>query len=725
MSAITDIGVNFKMTGMEDFENRLKSLESQFKSFSNAVDKAPDVSSHFKKMDDHFATLHKSVSGFLNKTELAIGAFLTGKAVKGLANWILGGSGADTDEMKDFLRIHGTSEQGLKNFSKQLDALASQRPMDKLSAWSAAENMNSMLGGLDDPALTDRLLKANSNLAAMIDVSGNMSKAMDMATPFIAGFGGKADALGKVKLFEEFNKYIKWITDNTQLKGPDIQNILPQVIGPYLGAGKSPAEMFSHIAILDFLRGQSGEVLKGLFSKEGKALGGIGAELDKGEYLAELKTDPAFFRAEQARAWRDYEERLRPNVKSEADLPDKMRADLQHKVANRMKEYEAMGGRLLSEGKTQEYSSLMLGALNRLKQLQSITGKSVNAIISDQFGETSIKGIFPLLEAIVAGRDKKMMREMQSYDVSNMTEEFNSKYQSLTARKKTFENVAGGISSDFRKILEPGVIEVFGSWQASLESVRKQIQDLKQESQVALNIKEGIAGIRSGFLDAYYGSGTVASAKALDDAIVGFAKSLAEGGWAETGRKMGEAVGRFSVVLSQVGDIVGWVHKAVTGFMNASSDGSQGPSTLGPLATAWILSKFGTNWWQKAALFGLGWTGGNLMFNGQNPNSLLNDTFIMSDQLKLDPTKPLQDAPVHRRGGPVMDPAMQTLGPGGIVIPPVTMQGQARVTVELDGKQISETFIPMVQEEINKGFESRRDKRANAIDSSTPGFNSW
>ena len=37
MSAITDVGVNFKMTGMEEFENRLKSLESQFKSLSDTI----------------------------------------------------------------------------------------------------------------------------------------------------------------------------------------------------------------------------------------------------------------------------------------------------------------------------------------------------------------------------------------------------------------------------------------------------------------------------------------------------------------------------------------------------------------------------------------------------------------------------------------------------------------------------------------------------------------
>ena len=722
MSSITDVGVNFRMTGMEDFENRLKSIESQFKSFSETVGKAPDVGGHFKKMDKHFEALHTNISGALRKTELAIGAFLTGKAIKGLSDWVLGGSGAETDQMKDFLRIHGTTEEGLKNFSQRLDELAAQRPLDKLSAWSAAENMNSMLGGLDDPKLTDRLLKANSNLAAMLDVTGNMSKAMDMATPFIAGFGGKEDAAGKVKLFEELNKYIKYVTDRTQLKGPDIQNILPQVIGPYLGAGKSPAEMFSHIAILDFLRGQSGEVLKSLFSKEGKALGGIGAELDKGAYIAQLRTDPGFFRAEQSRIYRQHQEVLKPNIRSEADLPDAARAELQKQVSNRAKEYEALGGRLLAQGDTRQYADLILDALNKLKALQGVTGKSVNAIISEHFGETSIKGIYPLLEAIVAGRDKKMMREMEAYDVSNMTADFNNKYQSLTAKKKTFENVAGGISSDFRKILEPGAIEVFGSWQASLESVRKQIQDLKQESQVAQNIKEGVGGIRGGFLDAYYGQGAADQAKALDEAIVGFAKSLAEGGWAETGRQLGTAVGKFASVLEQAGEIVGWVHKAVSKFMNANDGGSSGPSMLGPLATGWGLSQLGDKWWQKAVLFGLGWTGGNLFFNGRDPGSQLNDTFVMSDQMKMYKPRQLQDSPVHRPGGHFMAPTMQPLAQEGASLPPVTINGQARVTVELDGNQIKETMIPMVQEEIQKGFESRRDKRGNANDGWVSGF---
>jgi hypothetical protein len=46
--------------------------------------------------------------------------------------------------------------------------------------------------------------------------------------------------------------------------------------------------------------------------------------------------------------------------------------------------------------------------LTKLRQLQSLTGKSVNAIIAERLGETANKGIFTFLDVIASGNDPQI-----------------------------------------------------------------------------------------------------------------------------------------------------------------------------------------------------------------------------------------------------------------------------------------------------------------------------
>ncbi len=164
MSQISDVGVNFKMTGGNAFEQQIKGIETSFKHLSTALGNN-QIKGHLDKMEGHFRGMHRGIKAQLRLTETAIAGFLGGKVVSGLKNWVLGGTGADIDKQKDYLRIHGATTEGLNNLSKSLDQLADKRPTDKLSGWSIGENIMSMLGGLDDPALVKRAIDANSNLA--------------------------------------------------------------------------------------------------------------------------------------------------------------------------------------------------------------------------------------------------------------------------------------------------------------------------------------------------------------------------------------------------------------------------------------------------------------------------------------------------------------------------------------------------------------------------------
>lgn len=720
--SLTDIGVAFKMTGADSFASQMNQMKSSFEGFSSSLGGSA-FKGHLNKMEGHLSAMRKGIKKQLHLTELAVAGFLSGKAIKGLSNWVLGGTGAEIDQLKDYLRIHGATTKGLENMANSMDALSAKRPLDKVGAWNAGENMLSMLGGLDDPKLTDRLLKATSNLALLLDAQGNMSKAVDLATPFVAGFGAKLDAKGKVALHEQFNAYIKYLTDNTQLRGPDIQNILPQLIGPYLGAGKDPAEMFAHMGMLDFLRGQSGEVLKNLFGKEGKSFGAIGAELDKQSYIADLQTNPRFYAAEAKRAWKNHGERLKRVIMSEADLPKALQHELNESVRNRQKDYEAQGGRLLAEGKSREYSSLMLGALTKLRHLQSITGKSVNSIIAEHFGETAIKGIFPFLEGVASGKDQQHIARMKAIDPSTMTEDTNSKFQSLGSKYKTFEQALEALDKTFRRTLEPAVIDVLAGWQHSIEAARTKIAAMKQESQISQNIKDVIGGVRGGFLDKVYGEGVANSSKTMEEAITSFAKSLAQPGWGEIGKKMGAAVGDFVIVLGQIKDIVGTLHKALSSFM---PDNKSGRSPWLPLLAAYEAQKLGG----KSPLARMILAAGAFM----GTDYFLNGPGEMSEALKTYGLKglPFQGnalSPGDAKPPPLMPEVVQPQRPGNTIMPPqsssgdgstgwglpqVTVSAQAKNVFQVDGKVLAEEFTSLIIEKIDKAIEARKNGRDNA-----------
>ncbi len=696
--SLTDIGINFKMQGADSVAQSMNQMKSSFEGFSSALG-GGQLKGHLDKVEGHFAAMHKGIKSQLHLTELAITGFLAGKAIKGLSNWILGGSGGDIDRLKDYLRIHGVSNEGLKNMGKSMDDLSSKRPLDKMSGWNAAENMSSMLGGLDNAALTDRLTKATSNLSYLLGSMGNMNEAVDLATPFIAGFGAKLDAAGKVELHEKFNSYIDYLLRNTQLRGPDIKNILPQVVGPYLGAGKSPEEMFAHMGALDFLRGQAGEVLKNLFGKEGKSYGAVIAEEHKQSYLAQLQTDPLFRKKENQRAWRQHQERLPSNIQSEADLPDRMKGDLNHAIKKVQEHYEAIGNRLLARGDFKQYAEGTLGALRALKHWQQYGGKSVNRVIADEYGETAIKGIFPFLEYVASGKDKTSMEAMRREVPGDMTGKIDSSFQSLGSKYETFNQAVGALSSAFRRTFEPGAIEVLAGWQQAIEAVRLKMGEIKQESQISQNIKDFIGGTRGGFLDKVYGEGGANSSKTLDDAITSFAQSLTQGGWAETGKKLGAAVGDFVTVLGQIKDLVGGAHKYYKMLSPEEPSGPQKkPSGTPILGGLWDFD-----------------------FNKSFPGWLLRGA-PATEQLQASPllspggTEPPQLLSAHRPGSNIMSPQASD-GSAGQGQPQVTVNAQARNVFQVDGKVLVDEFTSMIVEKIDQAIESRKQGWANATHS--------
>ena len=93
MSQIADLGVNFKMTGGSEFESRMKSMESQFKSLSEAFNQTPAVNKHFERMTAAAEGAHNKISSIMTATKAVVLGALTAKAGSSLFDWAIGNKG--------------------------------------------------------------------------------------------------------------------------------------------------------------------------------------------------------------------------------------------------------------------------------------------------------------------------------------------------------------------------------------------------------------------------------------------------------------------------------------------------------------------------------------------------------------------------------------------------------------------------------------------------------
>jgi hypothetical protein len=548
--SLTDVGLQFKMIGADSFESKLNSMKSAYDSLSSSTGKGVDMSPHLQKMTGHLDAAHNKISGFFKLTEGAILAFLAGSAVKGLANWITGGQGGrDIDKMKDFIRYKGADKAYMDAVGDKMKELSQRRPFDTQDAWNAQEQILSMVGP-QKSALGARATEAAANLGyALGGPKGSSNAAMDFARPGIAAWGQKLDPDGKVALLEKMGGLLKYITDTTQTKGHDIELIFQQIASLYANTGKSIEQAFVDSGILGgALGGQGGEVLKNIISKQGTSYGKFMAEADYQNKLAGIM-------------------RANPNIKSEADLPKEYRGKLNEAKSLAEKAYAAEGGRLGASGNIRQLMSNIMQGKELLESVYGITGKDPTGVLSEIFGETAIKGISMYQEAIASGTQERMIAEAKSVKPSGLTEQIDTQQQSLGSKADTLDQAVAGLSKEFRRIFEPAAVGIIDEAKNAFVGMRSQLDTLNKEGGLAKNMKEYVAGAIGGYRNV--GTDQEGPQKSFDEIFKEFAQGLAGGGWAESGQKLGTAIGEFASAATKFAELIGLLHAPIAGFQAA------------------------------------------------------------------------------------------------------------------------------------------------------------
>ncbi len=148
MSAITDVGVNFKFQGGNDFEGRMKSMESQWKSFSESFNKTPPFAQHMEKMA---ASVEHASGRIVAASKLIKAALITVATAKGVSSgfsfmlgneevakaksyneWVLGAQAKRYDSVMSEIRDkHNIGKADLFKGIYQIDSAMSGKPFEQ------------------------------------------------------------------------------------------------------------------------------------------------------------------------------------------------------------------------------------------------------------------------------------------------------------------------------------------------------------------------------------------------------------------------------------------------------------------------------------------------------------------------------------------------------------------------------------------------------------------
>lgn len=554
--SLTDIGVNFKMTGAESLESRMKMLETAFRGLNRSVD-SNNIGGKLDTMSGHFEKMHNNVNKWLRLTAASITGFLTGQAVSGLAKWIMGGTGAAVDQNKDFLRFKGMNEQTLKILDQHYKTLSKTRQANKEEYFDMYQQIGPILR-TTDPELLKRGGQAAYDLKySLFGNKGTPLQAANFARPIVSGYGATATPEERAALLERTAAYAAYTTEKYGVTGHDLELIIQQLAGPYAASGKSKETLFAHAGLVGEVVGvPGGEALKGLLSKEGTAYGELIAEAEKQNLMANIQAQ-------------------NPNIRSMADLPDELQQAINREMGQAKTHYAAQGGRMLAEGNIAGYYAEIQKALAEIRQLSAKTGVSPGAVISQSFGETAMKALGTLAEAEASGKVRAAEKEMQGLDPTKLSRKIDENQKSLGIKAVTFEQQLGNFSSELRRVFEPVAVEMLQSWEKSLSDIRSVFSDGSGGTSISQQIGEFMQGLAAGW------AGPQAELQSISAEVAPLKerlRSFLSGINADSGKSIGEAANLFVTAAKQFAWVVGALYKVVSlnGLLDSNAPKKQG-----------------------------------------------------------------------------------------------------------------------------------------------------
>lgn len=692
MSAITDVGVNFKMTGMEDFENRLKSLESQFKKLSETISNAPKGDNHFQKMTAAAQNASEKIVGFMNTAKAAVLAVLTAKAGSGAFNWAIGSE--DVAKAKIFAKPL-MDPVATKAFEGEMANIRKSHIAAKDDLIMGSYEINSAMSNkpLQDQLETYKLMPYYMTL-----LNKSFKESSQFYKGFLASFGDRLPADKQKTFAVDTLGMLAGVGKMTKASPSDIAAGLGKLGALYGDLGQTESQLFADIAYMSPMLGNKPEeastAIKALVSRQGTTV----------QKLAEAKYEFDYVRGrlEGTQDWGSLE-----NLRMAAKMGDKraqhdiaeMEANKELRAAKLVKQAEAI---LHGEKNMPKFWQFMGGLVEQIKRDPGSRKKLAEAL-----GEEHSNAAIGLIGAYQDGTIQRIKQEIEAFKGQDYIDKVNKEQsEQLPHIWGLVKQGAEDLSGSLRAIFYEPMKMLLEEWKA----VFKQLEgDMSGEGGMK-RLKEWSSSLTTGLRQGYYGNENLAADnRSAAQIFQDFMSGLTPEDWKEAGKKIGTAASEFATAATQLKEIIAGAHGLMKdlGIIKPLLAGmAAAAATPGPLPV-----KLGV---------GIG-TG---LYVGMNQvDSKLNneqkqgfvDGYAMTPEGTSAPQLRAPESQFMRAWRPVPNPVEMGFTPPGFGMGDVNVN--LKTTVMVDGKELkSEIADEVVEKTVERIEGSMQRSRANATD---------
>lgn len=543
-----ELGIKFSLQGTNDVDVMFGKIMGKL----NDMDaKLGHTAPNMEKKLDRIASATEAMSSRVRKAfglaKAAAGAFITGKALSGISNWIKGNP--EADEWKDYNRMMGETPEKFQKHYKELRR--TYAGIDQAGYQKGLFDVSPL--GEQNPELKKRGIEAAFVMSKFLGPDSNMKEASNLLRKAVGGFAASKPMEEQLNIMEKIPGQLQAVLSGTRAQGHDIAIAMPHVSGLYGTLGKSTAEMLVDLGLTSEAMGErAGEVLRNEISKQGEGFGKLASELERQKALQNQ------FRG----------------AKSEADLSEKDRRYMKKLKKVSEEDFTARGAELLREGPEALFMATKQ-IIDELKTLSTTRPIDLNHLLTKAYGETAAQGLPKFLEDVVSGRRRALIEQAENSTPGGARNQVLAGQQSVTARSKIFEqrvqDAGIAIKSSFYGVLA----DLYGTYGRPFDRIADNWDE--NAKRITANMRPFVQEFGAGFAEAFGGLPDITGkVRALADALAGNDPQY----WKDMGKhlglvagtdlkpvtaslgKMGNALVKMVPTIEMIGNLFGLINKA-------------------------------------------------------------------------------------------------------------------------------------------------------------------